>query len=128
MPRRIVSILEGESLLNDATALVGLRTAIVALSMALAGSFRTLALLSTAARLTTYLVTCIAVPILRKRSEGVYRPSAFVIPFLGALVALLIVVNLDAKRLLAGAIAITIGAILYALTRRRTATVAAVPD
>ncbi len=32
MPRRIVSILEGESLLNDATALVSLRTAITAIS------------------------------------------------------------------------------------------------
>ena len=32
MPRRIVSILEGESLVNDATALVSLRTAIAALS------------------------------------------------------------------------------------------------
>lgn len=31
LPRRIVTILEGESLLNDATALVGLRTAIVAI-------------------------------------------------------------------------------------------------
>ncbi|MDP3984893.1 MAG: sodium:proton antiporter, partial [Acidimicrobiia bacterium] len=39
MPRRIVSILEGESLVNDATALVALRTAIVALggSFALVG-------------------------------------------------------------------------------------------
>jgi len=32
LPRRIVTILEGESLLNDATALVSLRTAIVALA------------------------------------------------------------------------------------------------
>ncbi|HEX7187530.1 MAG TPA: Na+/H+ antiporter [Actinomycetes bacterium] len=32
MPRRIVSILEGESLLNDATALVALRTAAVAIA------------------------------------------------------------------------------------------------
>ena len=31
LPRRIVTILEGESLLNDATALVALRTAIAAL-------------------------------------------------------------------------------------------------
>jgi Na+/H+ antiporter len=30
LPRRVVTVLEGESLLNDATALVGLRTAIVA--------------------------------------------------------------------------------------------------
>ncbi len=34
LPRRIVTVLEGESLLNDATALVALRTAIVALSAA----------------------------------------------------------------------------------------------
>ncbi|RZS30391.1 sodium/proton antiporter (CPA1 family) [Herbihabitans rhizosphaerae] len=33
MPRRIVSILEGESLVNDATALVALHTAIAAISM-----------------------------------------------------------------------------------------------
>ncbi|WP_187697901.1 cation:proton antiporter domain-containing protein, partial [Cellulomonas telluris] len=32
LPRRVVTILEGESLLNDATALVTLRTAIAALS------------------------------------------------------------------------------------------------
>src|SRR4051794_1100571 len=32
LPRRLVTILEGESLLNDATALVALRTAIVAMS------------------------------------------------------------------------------------------------
>jgi CPA1 family monovalent cation:H+ antiporter len=32
MPRRIVSILEGESLLNDATALVALRTSVVAIT------------------------------------------------------------------------------------------------
>ncbi len=32
MPRRVVTILEGESLVNDATALVGLRTAIAAMS------------------------------------------------------------------------------------------------
>ncbi len=32
LPRRVVTVLEGESLLNDATALVALRTAIVALS------------------------------------------------------------------------------------------------
>ena len=34
LPRRVVTVLEGESLLNDATALVALRTAIVALSAA----------------------------------------------------------------------------------------------
>ena len=32
LPRRVVTILEGESLLNDATALVALRTAIAAIA------------------------------------------------------------------------------------------------
>ncbi|QIX28135.1 Na+/H+ antiporter [Nocardioides sp. JQ2195] len=36
LPRRIVTILEGESLLNDATALVSLRTAIAAMSTSVA--------------------------------------------------------------------------------------------
>ena len=35
MPRRLVSILEGESLLNDATALVSLRTATAAITTAI---------------------------------------------------------------------------------------------
>lgn len=95
--------------------------ATVALALALAGSFRTLALLSAVARLTTYLVTCLAVPILRKRSEGSFRASTFIVPILGALVALLIVVTLDQKRLLAGAIAIVAGALLYFATRRTDA-------
>ncbi len=38
LPRRIVTILEGESLLNDATALVALRTAIAASGVALTAS------------------------------------------------------------------------------------------
>ncbi|GAA5144979.1 Na+/H+ antiporter [Nocardioides marinquilinus] len=37
LPRRIVTILEGESLLNDATALVALRTAVAAGGVAMAG-------------------------------------------------------------------------------------------
>jgi amino acid transporter len=93
--------------------------ATVALALALAGSFRALALLSAVARLTTYLVTCLGVPILRKRTEGTFRPSTFIVPILGALVALLIVFTLDAKRLLAGAIAIAVGTVLYFVTTPR---------
>jgi Na+/H+ antiporter len=43
LPRRIVTILEGESLLNDATALVSLRTAITAFSVAGGMTFWTVA-------------------------------------------------------------------------------------
>src|SRR6185295_11631169 len=42
----------------------------VALALALAGSFRTLALLSAVARLATYLVTCCAIPFLRKLHDS----------------------------------------------------------
>ena len=40
MPRRLVSILEGESLLNDATALVSLRTATAAITASIAACRR----------------------------------------------------------------------------------------
>ncbi|SES42682.1 sodium/proton antiporter, CPA1 family [Pedococcus cremeus] len=44
LPRRLVTILEGESLVNDATALVSLRTAIAAVSATAAVSFGSVAL------------------------------------------------------------------------------------
>lgn len=49
--------------------------ALVALALALAGSFAKLALLSAIARLTTYLFTSAAVPRLRKLNEGFITPS-----------------------------------------------------
>ena len=49
--------------------------AVVAIGLALAGSFAKLALLSAIARLTTYLFTSAAVPRLRKLNEGFVTPS-----------------------------------------------------
>lgn len=92
--------------------------AAVALALALGGSFRQLALLSAVARLTTYLVTCLAVPRLRKLNEG-FRTPGLIVPILGVLVSLVFVVNLDRWKLLAAAIAIGVGAIVYVLTRPR---------
>ena len=91
---------------------------VVATILALAGSFATLALLSAVARLATYLFTCAAVPRLRKLNEG-FRTPGLIVPILGVLVSLLIVVTLDAKKLLAGAIALAAGAIVYLLSARR---------
>jgi basic amino acid/polyamine antiporter, APA family len=93
--------------------------AAVALALALAGSFAQLALLSAIARLATYLFTCISVPILRKRKEGHVRPQHIVIPILGILFALSLVFAIDPPRLIAGAIALTVGAIIYFLSRPR---------
>ena len=88
----------------------------VALGLALGGSFRQLALLSAVARLATYLATCLAVPRLRKLNEG-FRTPGLIIPILGTVVALAFVVTLDRWKLLAAAIALTVGAIVYFASR-----------
>lgn len=96
---------------------------IVALALALGGSFRQLALISAMARLTTYLVTCLAIPRLRKlnpaTSKAGFRTPGYIIPALGVLVSMVFVVNLDAMKLLVAAIALTAGALLYAVSRPR---------
>lgn len=92
--------------------------ATVALVLALAGSFRALALLSAVARLATYLATCLAVPRLRKINEG-FRTPGLIVPILGVLVALVFVWNLDAQKLIAAAIALTAGGLIYVVSRSR---------
>jgi amino acid transporter len=98
--------------------------ALVALAFALSGSFRQLALLSAVARLATYLATCLAVPRLRKLNEG-FRTPGLVVPILGTLVALAFVAALDRYKLMAGAIALTAGAVVYVLTKGRTVSASA---
>lgn len=90
----------------------------VALGLALGGSFRQLALISAMARLTTYLVTCLAVPRLRKLNEG-FRTPGYIVPILGVVVSLVFVVNLDKMKLLVAAIALSIGALLYFVSKPR---------
>jgi amino acid transporter len=92
----------------------------VALTLALAGSFATLALVSTMARLTTYLVTSASIPRLRKLStagEGGFRTPGLIIPILGVLASMIMVFALDSRRLIAGAVAIVIGALVYVISR-----------
>jgi basic amino acid/polyamine antiporter, APA family len=93
--------------------------ATVALALALGGSFRQLALLSAVARLATYLVTCLAVPRLRKLNDG-FRTPGLIVPVLGVLVSMVFVVSLDRWKLLAAGIALTAGALVYLLSRRTT--------
>jgi len=85
----------------------------VAMILALAGGFATMAKLSAVARLATYLFTCAALPRLRRMGSGWHLPGGWTIPILGVLVSLLIVITLDAGRLTAAAIAAVIGALLY---------------
>ncbi|HEV8240391.1 MAG TPA: APC family permease [Thermoanaerobaculia bacterium] len=84
----------------------------IAIPMAIAGSFAKLALLSTVARMTTYLVTCAAVPRLRKRGDGTFRiPLAVAI--LGITISVLLFATLHWVNLLAAVLAIALGALLY---------------
>ena len=63
---------------------------------------------------------CLAVPRLRKLNEG-FRTPGLIVPILGTLVALAFVVTLDRWKLLAAAIALTVGAIVYFVSKPRTA-------
>ena len=98
--------------------------ATVALALALGGTFAKLALLSAVARLTTYLFTAAAVPRLRRKlgEPGFKNPGGWTIPLLGLAVGLMFVFNLDAPKLIAAAIAIAVGAVIYLVTRTSTST------
>jgi APA family basic amino acid/polyamine antiporter len=92
--------------------------ALVALAMALGGTFATLAKLSAVARLATYLFTAAAVPRLRKLNEGFRVPGGPLVPILGVAVGLIIVLTLDRTRLILGATAIVVGALIYFVAPR----------
>jgi basic amino acid/polyamine antiporter, APA family len=117
-------------------------SAVVALVMALTGSFVTLAAVSAIARLVMYLAVCISTLVLRKRDrevsaspmrsaealakadtnpEQAVAPAQFTVPFgpvipiLASIVALGILAGATQAQLVAGAAAIAAGAVLYIL-------------
>lgn len=85
----------------------------IAIPLALKGSFVTLAMLSTVARMTTYLVTAAAVPRLRPRSKG-FRTPGWIVPALGTLIALTLFLTLHMGNLVAAIVALAVGALLWA--------------
>lgn len=92
--------------------------ALVAIPVAIAGSFAKLAVLSAVARMTTYLFTCAAVPKLRKISPGFVSPGGLLVPILGVLISLVLFVTLKPQHLIAAAIALVVGAILWLVSGR----------
>jgi APA family basic amino acid/polyamine antiporter len=95
-------------------------TTLVALGLALSGSFAMLAVASAVARLVTYTGACAATLRLRhERFQGVVKPAAFVIPMGGLVpllaigVSLLILAGATSQQLLAGAAALAVGAALF---------------
>jgi APA family basic amino acid/polyamine antiporter len=95
--------------------------AAVALALALTGSFVQLALLSIIARLTTYIGTAAAVPILRRkfgnRPNAVRLPGGPTIPVLALILSLAFLASAEWRNLVAGLIALVIGAIIYKFRR-----------
>ena len=102
----------------------------IALVLALSGSFVQLAMLSIVARLATYIGTAAAVPVLRRkfpRTESTVRlPGGPLIPILALALCLVFLLSATRWNLIAGAIALTVGALLFA-TRRRPVAHSAVP-
>ncbi|WP_223632925.1 APC family permease [Corallococcus sp. EGB] len=94
----------------------------IALPLAFSGSFEVLATLSVVARLATYFGTALSVPVLRRKLQApanAFRiPGGPVIPLAAA--ALCVVFGLSAERenLIAGAIALAVGFVLYRFQRK----------
>lgn len=90
LPRQIVTVLEGESLLNDATALVSLRTAIAAITGAVAvGSISLDFLIAAGGGILLGLAVAVVVNLLRRRIHDplIDTGLSFVVPFLAYLAA-----------------------------------------
>ena len=96
---------------------------LLALPLALTGSFVHLAVLSVVARLITYLGTALAVPVLRRKMPA--RPGAFrlpggpTIPILAALLALGFAASATLDNLLAAGAAMLVGLVVYFLRSYR---------
>jgi basic amino acid/polyamine antiporter, APA family len=103
---------------TPASAIV-LQTAI-ALPLAFSGSFEALATLSAVARLATYFGTALAVPVLRRKlPPGPVRlPGGPAIPIAAALLCVAFAASANLKNLIAGAIALAVGGLIYALRRK----------
>jgi basic amino acid/polyamine antiporter, APA family len=93
----------------------------IALVLALTGSFVQLAMLSIIARLTTYIGTAAAVPVLRRRfadrANALRLPGGPTIPIAALLVSLAFLASAQMRNLVAGVIALAIGAVIYRFRR-----------
>ena len=100
-------------------------TSAIAVVLAVSGRYSDLALVSAISRLLVYVGTCAA--MLRLRSPQFARsvvPATFVVPFgplipsAAIVIALAILAGARREQLVAGALALAVGAILYAIAVR----------
>src|SRR5690625_1475188 len=89
----------------------------LALILYLSGSFVQLAMLSIIARLATYIGTVAAIPVLRRKfgkGENTFQtPGGYLIPLLAFCICLIFLTSTPAVNLIAGGVALVIGAIIY---------------
>jgi amino acid transporter len=99
-----------------------LTQSVVALALALSGSFVQLALLSITARLATYIGTAAAVPVLRRRfgerPDAVRLPGGATIPIAALALSIVFLLSAQLANLVAGVIGLTAGALIYRLRRQ----------
>ena len=91
----------------------------IALPLALTGSFIALAALSVVARLSTYLGTAAAVPVLRRKlpASAVRLPGGPAIPLAAAALSVGLAASAGVRNLLAAAAALIVGAGIYRFRR-----------
>ena len=101
-------------------------TSAVALTLALTGSFVTLAAVSAVARLVMYLAVCTATLVLRRRTpDAEMGPAQFtaplgpVVPVLASVVALSILAGASTQQLLMGTYALLAGGVLFMIANRK---------
>ncbi len=98
---------------------------VVALALSISGSFVFLAAVSAVARLVVYLGVCLSTLVLRRRapsgemSEAQFTaPLGPVVPIVASVVALGIIAGATQQQLMAGALALVAGAVLYLIAPR----------
>lgn len=101
-------------------------TSAVALTLALSGSFVTLAAVSAVARLVMYLAVCAATLVLRRRKPNAEMSAAQftaplgpVVPVLASVVALSILAGATPQQLLMGTYALLAGGVLFVIANRK---------
>jgi len=99
---------------------------VLVLSLALSGSFVQLAMLSVIARIATYIGTAAAVPVLRRKfkrgEQTIVLPGGPIIPLLALLLCLVFLASATLQNLVAGAVALVVGAVVYRFRRKPTDT------
>ncbi len=97
-------------------------TATIALALALTGSFVQLALLSAVARLCTYIGTSASLLVLqdrfRDRPDALKLPGGKLIPLGALLLSLALIASAGLNNLVAAAVAVAVGAVIYQFRRK----------